>query len=89
MLQNAISGVKRLCLEQNGEHFQHIHSALFNKINITIVILLLIPRILNSPFSVLQLSLNVTFVAIVQNSYLDSSSANFNNKFNGSHDISK
>jgi hypothetical protein len=40
---------------------------LFNKINITIVIFLLIPRILNSPFSVLQLSLNVTFVAIVQN----------------------
>jgi hypothetical protein len=39
----------------------------FNKINITIVIFLLIPRILNSPFSVLQLSLNVTFVAIVQN----------------------
>jgi hypothetical protein len=54
MLQNAISGVKRkarLCLQQNGEHFQH----------------LLIPRILNSSFSVLQLSLNVTFVAIVQN----------------------
>jgi hypothetical protein len=27
MLQNAISGVKRkgrLCLEQNGEHFQHL-----------------------------------------------------------------
>jgi hypothetical protein len=68
MLQNAISGVKRrarLCLEQNGEHFQHI--TLFNKINITIVIFLLIPRLLNSPFSVLQLSLNVTFVAIVQN----------------------
>jgi hypothetical protein len=40
---------------------------LFNKINITIVIFLLIPRILNSPFSVLQLSLNVTFVARVQN----------------------
>jgi hypothetical protein len=28
--------------------------ALFNKINVTIVIFLLIPRILNSPFSVLQ-----------------------------------
>jgi hypothetical protein len=40
---------------------------LFNKINITIVIFLLIPQILNSSFSVLQLSLNVTFVAIVQN----------------------
>jgi hypothetical protein len=40
---------------------------LFNKINITIVIFLLMPHILNSPFSVLQLSLNVTFVAIVQN----------------------
>jgi hypothetical protein len=63
MLQSAISGVKRrarLCLEQNGAH-------LFNKINITIVIFLLIPRILNSPFSLLQLSLKVTFVAIVQN----------------------
>jgi hypothetical protein len=68
MLQNAISGVKRrarLCLEPNGEHFQHYLVTLFNKINITIVIFLLIPRILNSPFSVLQLSLNVTFVAIV------------------------
>jgi hypothetical protein len=41
---------------------------LFTKINITIVIFLLIPQILNSPFSVLQLlTLNVTFVAIVQN----------------------
>jgi hypothetical protein len=49
-------------VEQNGEHFQH----LFNKINITIVIFLLIPRILNSPFSLLQLSLNVTFAAIVK-----------------------
>jgi hypothetical protein len=39
---------------------------LFNKINIAILIFLLISRILNSPFSVLQLSLNVTFVAIVQ-----------------------
>jgi hypothetical protein len=39
---------------------------LFNKINITIVIFL-DPSNLNSPFSVLQLSLNVTFDAIVQN----------------------
>jgi hypothetical protein len=70
MLQNAISGVKRrahLCLEQNGELFQPCVVTLFNKINITIVIFLLIPRILNSSFSLLQLSLNATFVAIVQN----------------------
>jgi hypothetical protein len=54
-----------LCLEQNDEHFQYITS--FNKINITIVIFPLIPGILNSPFSVLQLSSNMKFVAIVQN----------------------
>jgi hypothetical protein len=65
MLQNRFKRRANLCLEQNGEHFQHV--TLFNKINITIVIFLLIPLILNSPFCVLQLSLNVTFVAIVQN----------------------
>jgi hypothetical protein len=59
----------------------------FNEINITIVIFPLIPRILDSPFSVLQLSLNVTFAAKVQNwTCVDSFSANSNNKFNGSHD---
>jgi hypothetical protein len=44
MLQNGVKRRARLCLEQNGEHFQHIVIVtLFNKINITIVIFLLIP----------------------------------------------
>jgi hypothetical protein len=49
MLQNVISGVKRmdrLCLEQNA-FFSAYAVTLFNKINITIVIFLLIARILN------------------------------------------
>jgi hypothetical protein len=78
MLQNAISGVKRrarLCLEQNGEHFQHYLVTLFNKINITIVIFLLIPRILN----VAIFCFTIVFKCdVCRDSY--------NKKLNGSHD---